>query len=68
MDLNIIKKSMTNIKPNEEQIKRIEELRETYKSLAKQVNDTCKDSRYKSLAITSLEESLMWGVKSIVME
>jgi hypothetical protein len=67
MDLSIIEKSMTNIKPTEEQIKKIESLREDYKSLAKCVNEISKDSRYKSLAITSLEESLMWAVKNILL-
>lgn len=68
MDLSLIEKSMTNITPNNEQIKRIELLREEFKDLARLLNESSKDSRYKGLSITKLEESLMWAVKNIVME
>lgn len=68
MNIDIIKKSMTNIKPNENQIHNIELLREHYKNLVEIVNDLCIDSRAKSIAMTDLENSLMWAVKSIVLE
>lgn len=68
MDVNIIIKSMTNITPTAEQIQRIEELRNNYKALVIVVNKNCQDSRCKSIAMTDIENSLMWAVKSIVME
>ena len=35
--------------------------------LLKSIQGKCPDSREKSLAITKLEESVMWAVKSIVV-
>jgi len=67
-DLEKIQKSMTNIKPNEEQIKRIESLRESYKLAAEALGSLCNDSRELSIAVTNLEQSLMWAVKSIILE
>jgi hypothetical protein len=68
MDKEKIFRSMTNIKPNEEQIERIEELRSYYKDVVDGLGILCKDSRELSIAITNLEDSLMWAVKSIVLE
>ena len=68
MDIEKIHKSLTNQKPNEEQIERIENLRYSCMIMADEINDKCPDSREKSLAITKLEECLMWAVKSIVLE
>ena len=60
--------SMTNIKPNEEQINRIENVRAVAKVLGETIHKNCPVSRPRSLAFTKLEESLMWAVKSIVLE
>lgn len=68
MDINKVKKSLTNIKPNEEKLKRIEALRESYKDIVNSLSENCNDSRELSIAITKLEESLMWAVKSIILE
>jgi hypothetical protein len=68
MDIDTIKKSMTNISPNKDQIKKIESLREHYKNLVDLVNVSCVDSRSKNIAMTDLENSLMWVVKCIVLE
>lgn len=35
--------------------------------LLKSIQGKCPDSREKSLAITKLEESVMWAVKSIIV-
>ena len=67
-DLEKLKKSMTNIKPNEDQIYKIKSLRESYKFAAEALGSLCKDSRELSIAVTNLEQSLMWAVKSIVLE
>lgn len=40
-------------------------LRNLAKSLAHNINEFCPDSREKSLAITKLEESIMWANASI---
>jgi hypothetical protein len=57
-----------NQKPNDEQVMRIENLRAAFKKLDLLIGGSCPASRYRSLAITALEESLMWAVKSIVFE
>lgn len=61
-------KSMTNIRPSEDQIKRIEDLRESYKSIVLSLAGNCNNSRELNIATEKLEESLMWAVKSIVLE
>lgn len=66
--METLERSLTNIKPSEDAIERIEQLREAAKSLGHQIIDLCPDGREKSLALTHLEETVMWGVKSIVLE
>jgi hypothetical protein len=41
------------------------DLRHAYRELAVVVNESITDSREKSLALTALEESLMWAGKAI---
>lgn len=45
----------------------IEALRTTAKQYGALLIEVCPDSRERSLAITRLEESLMWAVKSMVL-
>ena len=40
-------------------------IRDTAKGLSMVINDNCPDSREKSLAITKLEECVMWANASI---
>ena len=54
-------------KPSEENAIKIEALRQAYKALHRQLLDL-KPSRFMSLAITNLEQSAMWAIKSIVFE
>lgn len=68
MDKNKILKSMTNIKPEDLQIQKIENIRAEYKKVVESLAQNCPDSRELSIAITNLEDSLMWAVKSIVLE
>lgn len=63
-----LQRSLTNITPSSEQVKRMEAIREMYKKTGVVVNDLCKNSEYKKLAITNLEQSLMWVMKTICME
>lgn len=51
--------------PHRNQLERYEQLREYVHDLAKRINDMCPDSREKSLAITKLEECVMWANASI---
>lgn len=70
-DLNLwerIERSMTNHSPDREQVERIEALREDAKALARTIISYCVSSRERSLALTNLEDALMWAVKSIVLE
>lgn len=67
MDAEKVKLSLTNIKPSDEKIIKIENVREVYKTVVDCLNDNCKDSRELSIAITNLEQSLMWAVKSIIL-
>ena len=51
--------------PKRDQNARYESLRATAKNLAELINGYCPESREKSLAITKLEESIMWANASI---
>lgn len=51
--------------PSEQQTASYETLRSDALALAGVINDLCSDSREKSLAITHLEEAVMWANASI---
>lgn len=51
--------------PKEGQTERYTEIRDAAKVFAELINDECPDSREKSLAITHLEESVMWSNAAI---
>ena len=51
--------------PKEGQNEKYEALREKAKELAYLIDDLCPGSREKSLAMTKLEESVMWVNASI---
>lgn len=60
-----IQNNFTYHAPNEEQISKYNELREKAKEVAYLLNDFCPNSREKSLAMTKLEEAVMWANASI---
>lgn len=60
--------SLTNQTPTAVGVARIERVRSAAKELALQMDACCPDSRESSLAFTKLEETVMWAVKSIVLE
>lgn len=62
MDLNNI---FTYHAPKQDQPKRYNELRLMAIELARMIDANCPDSREKSLAITNLEQSVMWANASI---
>jgi len=60
-----LEKRFTYHKPKEDQAKRYEAIRNTALRFANFLNLECPDSREKSLAITKLEEAVMWANASI---
>ena len=64
-----VERNMTNHPPkDEETIQTYEDLRGGFKLLARHLDMVCPDSREKSLAITNLEQALMWAVASIARD
>ena len=63
-----ITKSLTLQKMDAVQIERVEKLRAYARNLGTEITKECWDSREKSLALTKLEECVMWAVKSIALE
>lgn len=53
-------------KPSEDGFARITRLRDAYSGLQRVIDETCPASRQKSVAITELETSAMWAIKSVV--
>lgn len=51
--------------PKDDQAQRYEKLRFNGHNLAEMINELCPDSREKSVAITKLEEAVMWANASI---
>ena len=51
--------------PKGDQADRYEALRRQAKELALHIEDKCPDSREKSLALTNLEQAVMWANASI---
>lgn len=62
-----IERSFTYQKPVGTQPERYVKLREQAKSLAHKIAGLCPDSREKVLALTKLEESIMWANKAIAV-
>lgn len=60
-----IENSFTHHPPKGNQVQRYEDLRRMAKEFAHLINDACPDSREKALALTNLEQSVMWANKSI---
>lgn len=60
--------SLTNQPPRDESIvDRFEKVREAAKALGDAILDHAPDTRERSLALTHLEESVMWAVKAIAL-
>lgn len=66
-----MKRLHDKVKPrelNSTQIGVVERFRELYSDLLYFIEDNCKNSRETALAVTKLEESLMWLTKGISRE
>lgn len=60
--------NMTNHPPTEERIERIERIRDEFRHLSSMIYVNCPESRERALALTGMEQSLMWAVASIARE
>ena len=60
-----IEKNFTYHAPKADQPERYEQIREKAKALAIYIDKKCPDSTEKSLALTRLEEVVMWANASI---
>jgi hypothetical protein len=60
-----IQKAFTYHPPKEGQPERYEHIREYAKSLARCVQDCTPESREQSLALTKIEEAVMWANAAI---
>lgn len=65
MDVSDIKNRFTYHPPSAEQKEKYEELRAQALYLANRINQLCPDSRELSLAITNLEQAIMWANAAI---
>ena len=65
MKNNEIEKNYTYHAPKDDQPERYEKIRFKAKMLAAYINENCPESREKSLAMTKLEEAVMWANASI---
>lgn len=62
-----IEDTFTYHKPFGDQPQRYEKLREKAKELAYLIEESCPNSREKSLAMTSLQQAIMWANASIAI-
>ena len=62
-----LNRSLTNHPPPQQAMVAIEALRADAKTFGERLIRSCPDSRERSLALTALEESVMWAVKSLVL-
>ena len=60
-----IQKNFTYYSPSAVQVEKYDELRQQAKEFAQTIDQLCPNSREKSLAITKLEEVVMWANASI---
>ena len=65
MNIIDIQSNFTYHAPKPGQPEKYTVIRDTAKSLAMLINDNCPESREKSLAMTKLEECVMWANASI---
>lgn len=64
-DLEYLDRAFTYHAPKGNQAARYKELRSMGSSLAEMILHYCPESRERSLALTKLEESIMWANASI---
>lgn len=67
VDTERLHRSLTNITPNAGQVERIELLRAVAKDFGAALIESSPPSRERSLAVTHLEDCVMWAVKGILL-
>jgi len=65
VDVEDLNNRFTYHAPKSDQPARYEDIRRYARGLATEINQLAPDSREKSLAITSLEEAVMWANAAI---
>ena len=65
MTINDIEKRFTYHPPKDDQPRKYSEIRAVAKNFAFLIDDLCPESREKSIAMTKLEESVMWANAAI---
>lgn len=63
-----VERSLSHQAPAAEQVGRISLLRDAAKLFAVAIESNSSPSREQALAVTKLEESLMWAIKGVVLE
>lgn len=63
-----VARSLSHQAPESDQQGRIALLRDAAKAFASSIETNSSPSREQSLAITKLEETLMWAIKGVVLE
>ena len=53
-------------KPSADGLSKINQLRLVFSEAEKILQEVCPNSRYKSLAVTSNEQTAMWAIKAVV--
>lgn len=53
-------------KPSDDGLGRITRLREAFSDLKRAIEETCPESRHRSVALTELETTAMWAIKAVV--
>jgi hypothetical protein len=67
MDKNTIENIFSYHAPKTDQAQRYEKIRAAVRDLAGLINDACPESREKSLAVTNLQQSVMWANAAIAI-
>lgn len=67
MDNNQIENIFSYHPPFGDQTQRYVKIRMIARALAAEINESCPDSREKALAITNLQQSVMWANASIAI-
>lgn len=67
MDLKYMNRSLTNVRPSDATIEKIEELRRYAQDLTTQIFLDVPESPERTLACRKLEESVMWAVKAMCL-
>lgn len=67
METSQIKNIFTYYSPDDYQIDRYEDLRNKAKELALLIQEYCPESREKSVALTNLQQTIMWANASIAI-